>query len=163
ARRCRAFTPAIPTSASIFGNSSVSPTTRSMAWTSSWCRAGPNRAAWCTGTSDTCVAAPAYWAAHGVPQRPKDLERHNCLLTRGVTGPVVDLWSFERDGETESVVASGWLVTDNASRRHCGGRPDGRVVRIIDLPDYRAAIRAGRLVPVLADWPSSEVPPVNLM
>ncbi len=43
-------------------------------------------------------AAPSYWAANGVPQRPKDLERHVCLLFRTPAGTVHDLWQLERNG-----------------------------------------------------------------
>jgi len=57
-------------------------------------------------------AAPSYWAVHGVPQRPKDLERHTCLLFRNPDGSILDLWQFERDNEEESAVVRGWLVSN---------------------------------------------------
>lgn len=43
-------------------------------------------------------AAPSYWVGNGVPRRPKDLERHVCLLFRTPDGTVHDLWQFEREG-----------------------------------------------------------------
>ena len=61
-------------------------------------------------------ATPEYWAMHGKPQRPQDLARHNCLLTRSVDGIVMDLWSFRRGEQAESVTVTGWLVTSNPHR-----------------------------------------------
>jgi DNA-binding transcriptional LysR family regulator len=46
------------------------------------------------------AASPAYWTEHGMPRRPKDLERHVCLPIRAVDDTVMDVWSFKR-GETE--------------------------------------------------------------
>jgi LysR family transcriptional regulator for bpeEF and oprC len=113
----------------------------------------------------TVCAAPTYWAAHGVPHRPKDLERHNCLLIRTIHGTVMDHWPFQRGEEKESVTVNGWLVADNTHRDilvEAALAGEG-IVRIIDLADYHTALRAGQLVPVLTDWESTEVPPVNLM
>ena len=110
------------------------------------------------------VAAPSYWAAYGVPMRPKDLEQHVCLPIRSVDGTVMDLWTFVRAGKEESAVARGWITTTNAHRDVVIGLAlagEG-VVRIIDwmnLPEQRA----GRLVRALADWDSPEAPPVNLL
>jgi LysR family transcriptional regulator, regulator for bpeEF and oprC len=109
-------------------------------------------------------AAPAYWAAHGMPRRPKDLERHNCLLIRTVEGTVMDLWSFRHGEEEESVTVSGWLVASNNNRDlviEAALAGEG-VARTIDLAN-RAHVQSGRLVPALVGWESTFVPPVTLM
>jgi len=62
------------------------------------------------------VASPAYWAAHGIPARPKDLEQHVCLPIRGIDGTVMDVWTFSRGEEQESAIARGWLTTSHAHR-----------------------------------------------
>ena len=67
-------------------------------------------------TSFVVCAAPAYWAAHGKPQHPRELEQHNCLCIRGNSGTLMDLWHFKRGDERVSVAARGWLLTDNAHR-----------------------------------------------
>jgi len=57
------------------------------------------------------VAAPAYLAARGVPQRPEDLERHNCLrfnFRRPGRG-----WPFARDGQVVEQALSGSLLVNN--------------------------------------------------
>ena len=110
------------------------------------------------------VAAPAYWAAHGVPQRPKDLEQHVCLPIRGVDGTVMDLWTFVRGAEQESVTARGWLTTSNSHRDlviELAMAGQG-VIRILDwtnLPE----LASGSLLQVLRDWESPEAVPVNLL
>ena len=109
-------------------------------------------------------ATPEYWAMHGKPQRPQDLARHNCLLTRSVDGIVMDLWSFRRGEQAESVTVTGWLVTSNPHRDGAMNIvfEGGAVVRGIDLAN-RERLRSGALVPVLTDWEATEAPPVNLL
>ncbi len=57
------------------------------------------------------VASPAYLAAHGVPQTPEALERHNCLrfnFRRPGRG-----WPFLREGEVSEQALSGSLLVNN--------------------------------------------------
>ena len=110
------------------------------------------------------VAAPAYWAAHGVPKHPKDLEQHVCLPIRGVDGTVMDLWTFVRGAEQESVTARGWLTTSNSHRDlviELAMAGEG-VIRILDWTNLRE-LASGSLVQVLCDWESPDVVPVNLL
>jgi DNA-binding transcriptional LysR family regulator len=108
--------------------------------------------------------SPAYWAAHGMPHRPKDLERHDCLLIRGFGGVVLDLWAFRRGDEEESVTVRGWLVASNVHRDlvvEAALAGEG-VARITDITD-RGLVESGRLVPALTDWETTFVPPVTVM
>ena len=110
------------------------------------------------------VASPAYWAAHGMPQRPKDLEEHVCLTIRGVAGAVMDVWSFARGEEQETALARGWLTTSNAHRDlviELGLEGHG-VMRILDWTNL-PHLASGALVHALADWESTEAVPVNLL
>lgn len=110
------------------------------------------------------VAAPAYWAAHGVPQRPKDLDQHVCMPIRGVAGSVMDRWTFVRGEEQESVTARGWLTTSNSHRDlviELALAGEG-VIHILDWTN-RPELASGRLVQVLGDWESADVVPVNLL
>ncbi len=117
-------------------------------------------------TSFAVCAAPSYWAAHGVPQHPSELERHNCLCIRTNTGSVMDLWRLKRGEERVSIAVRGWLVVDNAHRdmvRDLAVAGAG-VARLIDwhkLPGHEIA--RGTLVPALTDWQAEDVPPVNLL
>jgi LysR family transcriptional regulator for bpeEF and oprC len=110
------------------------------------------------------AAAPAYWAEHGMPQRPKDLERHVCLPIRAVDDTVMDVWTFKRGDEQESVVARGWLTASNAHRDlvielALAGHGVVRLLDWANLPE----LAAGTLVRALEDWESPEAPPVNLL
>jgi LysR family transcriptional regulator, regulator for bpeEF and oprC len=107
-------------------------------------------------------ASPAYWAAHGVPERIKDLEQHQCLLFRDHEGTVIDFWEHERNGQKESASVSGWLVSthrDDILEAVINGQG---VARFTDL-SIRQPLREGRLVPVLLDWESRHSPPINLL
>jgi LysR family transcriptional regulator for bpeEF and oprC len=110
------------------------------------------------------VASPAYWVAHGVPNRPKDLERHACLTIRGIDGTVMDVWNFARGPEQESVLARGWLTTSHAHRDlliELALAGHG-VLRMLDWIN-QSEVLSGGLVPVLTDWESTEAVPVNLL
>lgn len=117
-------------------------------------------------TTFVVVAAPAYWAAHGMPQHPGELEQHNCLCIRSNTGSVMDLWHFRRGDEHVSVAARGSIVVDNVHRdmvRDLVLSGVG-VARLLDW-HQRAGheVARGLLVPALTDWEIDEVPPVNLL
>ena len=110
------------------------------------------------------AASPAYWAEHGMPRRPRDLERHNCLPIRAVDGTAMDVWAFTRGSEQESVTARGWLTTSNAHRDlvielALAGQGVIRILDWTNLPE----LASGSLVRVLEDWESTEAPPVNLL
>ncbi len=110
------------------------------------------------------LAAPDYWNRHGMPARPKDLERHTCLPIRSLDGTLMDLWAFTRGEEAESVTARGWLWTSNSHRDtviQLALKGEG-VIRVLDWTNMDD-IAAGRLVRVLSDWQSPEAPPVNML
>ena len=110
------------------------------------------------------LASPDYWARHGTPQRPLDLEHHNCVAIRALDGTVMDLWEFRRGQEEESVTARGWLLTSNAHRDmviSLALAGEG-VVRTLDWTNLHD-IASGALVRALGDWESPEAPPVNLL
>jgi LysR family transcriptional regulator for bpeEF and oprC len=109
----------------------------------------------------TC-AAPAYWAAHGVPQRPNDLEAHVCLLYCNDEGTVNDLWQYERGQEKESVTARGWLVSNSRYVTINAALAGEGVVRISDLMAGEH-LRNGQLVPTLLDWVMGDAPPFNVL
>ena len=107
-------------------------------------------------------ATPAYWAAHGVPAQPRDLEKHPCMLFRNASGTVLDLWNFERNGEVESVVMSSWLVSDHRDLILDAALAGEGIARMTDL-SIRQQIRGGRLAPVLMDWECRDAPIVDLL
>jgi DNA-binding transcriptional LysR family regulator len=116
------------------------------------------------GTSRFLVcAAPDYWARHGQPSHPRDLERHDCLSIRTQRGAVMDEWNFARGSEKVSVTTRGWLVVSNVHRDsaiNLALAGEG-VVRILDFT-IAPELASGKLVPALVDWESLENPPVSL-
>ena len=117
-------------------------------------------------TSFVVVAAPSYWAVHGMPRHPSELEHHNCLCIRANTGSVMDLWNFRKGEERVAVSARGWLVTDNVHRDMVrdlivAGLGVGRLLDWHQLPGHE--VPRGLMVPALTDWVVDEVPPVQLL
>ena len=111
-------------------------------------------------------ASPSYWAMHGMPEHPSELERHNCLCIRSNTGSVMDLWRFKRGDEEVSVAARGTVVVDNAHRDMVRDLiiAGAGVARILDWHKRQGReIANGLLVPALTDWEMDEVPPINLL
>jgi DNA-binding transcriptional LysR family regulator len=64
------------------------------------------------------AAAPAYIAAHGVPDHPRDLEKHSCLgMLAPSTGSPYQ-WEFDKDGTALRVTVNGPLIgSDRRLRR----------------------------------------------
>ena len=120
------------------------------------------------------VASPAYVAVHGMPEQPRDLTRHQCLVSR-VRDRIYDRWYFESltdPAASTHVKVSGRLACHDASVAHqwalsgCGiayqselvvapSLVDGSLVRV--LPDY-----VGEDVPLYAVWPSNRFVPTRV-
>lgn len=99
------------------------------------------------------AAAPAYLAAHGQPQHPRDLLDHACLRGQFSSGAMT-AWEFERDGEIVRVDPSGPLIvrvgaaTDLAIDAAIAGT--GIILLFEDW--LRPYFARGTLMPVLQDW-----------
>lgn len=109
-------------------------------------------------------AAPTYWARHGTPVQPRDLERHNCFVLRAVRGTAMDHWPFEREGVEEAAVVDGWMMVSNVNRdvAVAAALAGEGVVRSLDIV-LEEHLRSGRLVPALTDWSATDTPSVRLM
>ena len=59
------------------------------------------------------VGAPEYLARHGVPQRPEDLLRHECITFRSQTTGALYAWELERGRKTWRVPVRGGVVTND--------------------------------------------------
>lgn len=98
-----------------------------------------------TATS-VLVAAPAYVAAHGAPETPRDLLQHECIV---YTRPDVDRnWRFDRDGIEETVTVQGRYHVDSSEavrRAARAGFGIAMLPRLTTIDD----VAAGRLVPLL--------------
>ena len=103
-----------------------------------------------------CVA-PSYLERHGRPRTPDDLQRHNCLWITSL--PALRRWPFDTDEGIRVVHVDGNVVTNNAETVLQLAVAGVGITRLSDVV-VAEAIRAGALVPILADW--HHVEPVPL-
>jgi LysR family transcriptional regulator for bpeEF and oprC len=103
------------------------------------------------------AASPAYLERYGVPQHPRDLERHRCVnYFSAKTGKISD-WDFSRGNERIEIPMRGVIaLNDSNAYVHAGLAGLG----VIQMTDYLLMqhVAAGRMVQLLPDWTSDPVP-----
>jgi DNA-binding transcriptional LysR family regulator len=101
-------------------------------------------------------ASPRYLQAHGAPQVPEDLVRHNCFTYEYVTPR--NLWRFrDASGAERAVRVSGSLHSNNGELLAEAAAQGAGIVfepAFIVGPD----VRAGRLVPLLQEFVAPPMP-----
>lgn len=107
-------------------------------------------------------ATPGYWATHGVPTRPKELERHTAFLVRNPKGLVLDSWRFRHGNVEEAAELNGWLVAERRDIVLDAVLTGEGISRFADL-SVQTLLSTGALVPVLLDWEAIDAPPVQLL
>lgn len=96
------------------------------------------------------TASPAYLAAHGTPQHPRDLVAHRMIGHRFESGKL-GVWELEKDGVTVRVPPQGPLLSSSQDLEV--GAAVGGVGIIYTFEEYlRPLIEQGKLLPVLEDW-----------
>lgn len=100
------------------------------------------------------AAAPGYLAAFGMPEHPKNLLQHRCLLGRFANGSLFSPWELERGEETVRIEPKGPLTVSIGGAMDLGVDMAIAEAGIIGLFEQwlRPHIDGGRLVPVLPDW-----------
>jgi len=92
------------------------------------------------------VGSPGYFSRKGRPQKPEDLDRHDCLLVGDERQ-----WSFTRGNEQTVLRVSGPLRSNNGELVCQAAVGDMGVMRASEL-EVLPDLRAGRLVQVLHDY-----------
>jgi LysR family transcriptional regulator for bpeEF and oprC len=106
----------------------------------------------------TC-ASPAYLAARGVPRKPEDLARHNCLVyARMHTGRLREWW-FQEDGRSYGKSVSGTLHANNSEALLVAAISGLGIVNVSHFI-AREAIAAGKVKPILTRY-AAPGPPVH--
>ena len=98
-------------------------------------------------------AAPSYLARHGTPQRPEDLARHSCIVSRDHA--YLNRWPFKVDGQIIEIDVRGRVaVTEGEAQMQLALQGIG-IVRLTRLT-LAQAIRDGALVPLLGAFSAEE-------
>ncbi len=100
-------------------------------------------------------AAPAYLEAQGTPESPDELFKHRCLLLR-YPGAQQFRWTLQVDGEPATFPVSGPLDADDGDVL-TDWALDGEGIALKPLFEVADHLSAGRLVPVLPDFPPNPV------
>lgn len=101
------------------------------------------------------VASPAYLEAHGVPSKPSDLLDHICLIHDA--GPESSNWRFNGPEGPMSVRVTGAFLANNSQAVHLVAR-NGHGIALLPQVQVLDDVRSGRLIRLLSDFPTEEVP-----
>lgn len=93
-------------------------------------------------------AAPAYFARHGRPQRPRDLLRHSCIRYRYIAAKRFAEWQFDGPDGLTTVDVSGTLIVDSTNALLAAARA-GLGIGWLFRPAVAEDLAAGRLESVL--------------
>jgi DNA-binding transcriptional LysR family regulator len=104
----------------------------------------------------TC-ASPAYVARRGMPTRPSDIEKHQCVLMRDhASGRHFD-WEFVRGKRVVPVKASGQLMVNDVGALLAACLGGQGIAQVLDL--YTRDLLANRrLVQILPAWADETYP-----
>lgn len=97
-------------------------------------------------------ASPDYLREHGWPRTPHDLARHQCLLLVGAQGRA-DVWRFDDGQGGEIAVRVRGRVEANTGELLSDAAIAGFGIAMHSTWHVGDDLRAGRLVPVLPDFP----------
>lgn len=99
-----------------------------------------------------CVA-PSYLNRFGTPRKPEDLREHRCLTVSGTFS--AKRWSFHGPGGLLAIDIDGHARVNNADAIYRLAL-DGQGIVHINEFICASALRDGRLVPILADYPCAD-------
>lgn len=97
------------------------------------------------------VASPAYLAAHGMPEKPQALAKHECLIYSGAR----ETWQFRANRKWVSLRPQGRFRADNGEVLRAAALAG---LGITALPDFLVdeAVATGDLVRLLDNYPMPE-------
>ena len=95
-------------------------------------------------------ASPDYLKRAGMPQVPRDLQSHQCIVLRE-SDAAYGTWYLTRGTRQETIKVRGVLSTNDGETGVLWALA-GYGILMRSEWDIHEHVRAGRLVPVLADW-----------
>ena len=99
---------------------------------------------------EVVFASPAYFDAHGRPDRPEDLLRHNCIRYRYISSRRFAEWQFETPEGAKTIDVKGNLIVDSTNALIDAARA-GSGVGWLFRPSIENDLRTGNLESVLDD------------
>lgn len=96
-------------------------------------------------------AAPSYFRAHGRPERPESLLRHNCIRYRYIASHQIADWQFQGAEGITTIDVSGNLIVNSTNALLAAAR-DGLGLAWLFQPCVEADLRNGHLESVLDDY-----------
>lgn len=102
------------------------------------------------GNRRLLCASPAYLRRAGMPQSPRDLQTHQCIVLRE-NESVFGTWYFTRGSKQETIKVRGTLSTNDGETGVQWALADFGILMRSEW-DVRAHLDAGLLVRVLDDW-----------
>lgn len=102
------------------------------------------------------VGAPGYFARHGCPKQPRELERHACINFRLASSRAIYRWEFaHRSGPKKNrwfeIAVNGSLTVNQPSLAIAAAIRGLGLTHMLE-PFARQALDEGRLESVLDDW-----------
>lgn len=97
------------------------------------------------------VGSPEYFARHGIPQTPHDLQHHRCINMRLPTRGGLYAWEFEHHGEPLRVRVEGQLTLNSLPQR-LEAAEAGLGLAYVPEDTIADGVAAGRLQHVLTNW-----------
>ncbi|MET0595989.1 MAG: LysR family transcriptional regulator [Polyangiaceae bacterium] len=104
----------------------------------------------------TC-ASPSYLARMGRPRRPRDVEKHPCVLMRDSSTGSHFRWEFVRGKKSIPVHPSGQLVVNEMGSLLAACLAGQGIAQMLELY-ARDLLADGRLVQVLPEWADETYP-----
>ncbi|MCG8508300.1 MAG: LysR family transcriptional regulator [Rhodospirillales bacterium] len=94
-------------------------------------------------------ASPDYWKRYGVPDAPRDLKHHNCLVYTFLETP--SEWQFQKDGKGQTVRVRGTFHANNGAAIRAAATAG---LGVCQSPTFIVGddLRDGRLVTALDDF-----------
>jgi DNA-binding transcriptional LysR family regulator len=97
------------------------------------------------------VATPEYFAKHGKPRTPQDLQQHSCINLRLPTHGNLQIWEFEKNGTQQNVRVDGqWVFNNTTSRLRAALAGYG----LAYVPEDMVCdlVKEGTLIRVMKEW-----------
>lgn len=106
---------------------------------------------------EVVCASPDYLARHGTPRHPEDIGKHQGVGFFAANHDYRYPFTLRVDGEVAAFHPRGWISVSDAE---CYTQAGLAGCGLIQVPRFRIEdhLRAGRLVPVLEDWPCPTLP-----